>query len=70
MQVSRLLGHGSPSTTLDIYAHLFDQARHAADVRARMARSEFAGLLESSDDGNVITLPTAAESRRIRLSAR
>jgi len=37
--VSRLMGHASPSTTLNIYAHMFDEARHAADIRARMARS-------------------------------
>ncbi len=45
VQVSRLMGHASPSTTLNIYAHMFDEARHAADIRARMARSAFAGLL-------------------------
>jgi integrase len=50
VQVSRILGHASASTTLDIYAHLFDQARHAADIRARMAHSEFAGLLKPDQD--------------------
>jgi integrase len=45
VQVSRILGHASGSTTLDVYAHLFDEARQAADIRARMAGSAFAGLL-------------------------
>jgi integrase len=71
IQVSRMLGHASPSTTLNIYAHLFDDARHAADVRARMARSAFAGLLETHDDERrVITLPAAASSTEGPLSAR
>jgi hypothetical protein len=61
VQVSRLMGHASPSTTLSIYAHMFDEARHAADIRARMARSAFAGLLKTEeDDRRVITLPAAA----------
>ena len=71
VQVSRILGHASPSTTLDNYAHVFDEARHAADIRARMARSAFAGLLEANEDGDtVITLPAAASSRMGPLSAR
>ncbi len=61
VQVSRILGHASVSTTLDVYAHLFDDARHAADIRARMARSAFAGLLTDADDDTVIVLPAAAE---------
>ena len=28
--VSRQLGHASPTITLDVYAHLFEQADHAA----------------------------------------
>jgi integrase len=44
-QVSRILGHARPSITLDTYTHLFDRAAHAADIRERMARSEFGGLL-------------------------
>jgi integrase len=71
VQVSRLMGHASPSTTLNIYAHMFDEARHAADIRARMARSAFAGLLEDDDDERrVITLPAAASSPGGPLSAR
>ena len=35
VQVSRLMGHDSPSPTLNIHAHLFEEARHAADIRAR-----------------------------------
>jgi len=65
------MGHASPSTTLNIYAHMFDEARHAADIRARMARSAFAGLLEDEEDERrVITLPAAASSNGGTLSAR
>jgi hypothetical protein len=49
---------------------MFDEARHAADIRTRMARSAFAGLLDSNDDANVITLPAAGSSREERRSAR
>jgi site-specific recombinase XerD len=70
VQVSRILGHSSVSTTLDIYAHLFEEARHAADIRARMTRSEFARLLDASDDPDVIILPAASTSQGGPLSAR
>jgi integrase len=71
VQVSRLMGHASPSTTLNIYAHMFDEARHAADIRARMARSAFAGLLDSEEKKRkVITLPAVASARSRLLSAR
>jgi integrase len=70
VQVSRILGHASVSTTLDVYAHLFDEARHAADIRARMAGSAFAGLLTPEDDRTVIVLPAAVEPGAERLSAR
>ena len=45
-QVSRILGHARITITLDIYTHLFEDARHAHDIRTRMAASPFAGLLE------------------------
>jgi integrase len=45
-QVSRILGHARISITPDIYTHLFKDARHARDIRTRMAASPFAGLLE------------------------
>ena len=32
-QVSRILGHASVTTTLNIYTHLFDDARHATEIR-------------------------------------
>jgi hypothetical protein len=70
VQVSRILGHASVSTTLDVYAHLFDEARHAADIRARMAGSAFAGLLDPDDDGTVIVLPAAVDPGGEDLSAR
>jgi integrase len=71
VQVSRILGHASVSTTLDVYAHLFDEARHSADIRARMAHSAFVGLLAPDDERTVILLPPAAQRRAARsLSAR
>jgi integrase len=45
-QVSRILGHARITIRLDIYTHLFEDARHAQDIRTRMAASPFAGLLE------------------------
>ena len=43
--VSRVMGHSSPSVTLDLYADLFDRARH--DERATTALdAAFGGLLE------------------------
>jgi integrase len=45
--VSRQLGHARPSITSDVYAHLFDQARHADDIRQRMGESDFGKLLEA-----------------------
>jgi integrase len=47
-QVSRILGHARPSITLDTYTHLFDHAAHAADIRKRMAASEFGSLLSAA----------------------
>ncbi len=42
---------------------MFDEARHAADIRARMARSTFAGLLDGEqDERKVITHPAAASA--------
>jgi integrase len=45
-QVSPILGHAHITITLDIYTHLFEDARHAQDIRTRIAASPFAGLLE------------------------
>jgi integrase len=60
-QVSRILGHASVTITLDVYTHLFDQARHAGEVRTKMAASAFAALIEPSrapaDSADVVPLP-------------
>lgn len=45
-QVSRILGHARITITLDTYTHLFDDARHAREIRRRMAASQFASLLD------------------------
>jgi hypothetical protein len=34
--------------TLDTYTHLFEEARHGADVRAAFAKSDFANLLNGT----------------------
>ena len=43
--VSRQLGHANPSITLEVYAHLFDRADHAATARGALDASyeEIAG---------------------------
>ena len=74
-QVSRILGHARVTTTLDVYTHMFDEARHTLDVRAQMAGSAFADLLECSEEGeeqvgSVITLPQVQDGRGGRLSAK
>ncbi len=58
-QVSRILAHARITITLDIYTHLFEDARHAHDIRTRMAASPFADLLAatmSPCEGTVIPL--------------
>ena len=60
VQVSRMLGHARTSMTLDTYTHLFDAARHGADVRAELARSDFANLLARP----VESVAPAPKSRR------
>jgi integrase len=48
--VSRILGHARPSITLDTYTHLYNQAQHSDDIRNRMARSQFGGLISGRVD--------------------
>jgi len=52
-QVSRILGHARITITLDVYTHLFEDARHARDIRTRMAASPFAELLEATTSRSV-----------------
>ena len=62
-QVSRIVGHASPTITLNVYTHLFDDARHARELRERIAASPFAALLEPRDaisSGAVLALPRQA----------
>jgi integrase len=66
-QVSRILGHASVTSTLNIYTHLFD-ARHATEIRTRMASSPFARLLEP--DGEQAANVVAIARRRSRGAAR
>jgi len=57
-QVSRILGHASITITLDVYTHLFDDARHTREILQRMAASNFAALLSrSSPAATVSVLP-------------
>lgn len=69
VQVSRLLGHASPTTTLRVYAHMFDHDRHTADLRRRMTASAFVSLLDETAettkrDINVIPFPARTTRRR------
>ena len=52
-QTSRFLGHASPTITLNVYTHLFEQARHMREIRACMAASPFAQLLEPVESAPV-----------------
>jgi integrase len=74
-QVSRILGHARTSMTLDTYTHLFEQAAHGADLRAQLARSEFAAILGRMLEPRLLPSNTcaplarpaaAASPRRIR----
>lgn len=60
-QVSRILGHAQITTTLSVYTHLFDDARHSQELLGRMQASAFAALLEPPPDepdaGQVVALP-------------
>jgi integrase len=61
-QVGRILGHASTTITLDVSTHLFDDPRHANEIRQRMAASEFAALLTSSSgtsEGRVVALKSS-----------
>jgi site-specific recombinase XerC len=50
-QVSRIMGHASVTITLNVYTHLFDDARHGKELLARMGASRFAALLEPPPEG-------------------
>jgi hypothetical protein len=52
----------SSAITLDVYTHLFEQARHAADLRAAMADSRFAHILAEA----TATAPSLEEDARRR----
>ena len=59
--MSRILGHARATITLDVYTHLFDEARHADEIRNQMAQSAFARLLagasSTSDEARLVALP-------------
>jgi integrase len=66
-QVSHILGHANITVTLDVYTHLFDDARHGREIRQRMAESQFASLLDFNLDrpyGTVIPLKSISERPR------
>jgi integrase len=60
-QVSRILGRARATITLDVYTHLFDEARHTDEIRNQMAQSAFARLLaaasSTSDEARLVALP-------------
>jgi integrase len=59
-QVSRILGHASITITLNVYTHLFDDSRHAREIRERMAASQFASLLDPELDRSAAVIPLRA----------
>lgn len=59
--VSRQLGHASPSITLTVYAHLFDQAEHATKASAQL-EAAFGPLLDGSDPPSSVTRVTQLRS--------
>jgi hypothetical protein len=62
-QVSRILGHASITITLDVYTHLFDDARHGREIRRRMAESEFANLLYLRREDPVATVTALSSAK-------
>lgn len=73
-QVSRIMGHASVAVTLNVYTHLFDDARHAHDLKAKMEASAFAALLEPAADepgaGTIVPLPQRGRRPRLPASTR
>lgn len=66
-QVSRILGHARITITLDTYTHLFDDARHAREIRQRMTASQFAGLLNLDfDRSSSVVVPLKRSTAPIR----
>jgi Phage integrase family len=69
-QVSRILGHAQITTTLSVSTHLFDDARHAQNLKVKMAASAFVALLEPSSDrpsgAAVVSLGVAMPGRDCR----
>jgi integrase len=61
VQVSRQLGHARPSITLDVYAHLFDHARHSDDLRERLASSGLAAAVAGVREPFTTERATAAD---------
>lgn len=59
VHVSRQLGHANPSITLTVYAHLFDEQRHADDTRAALS-ARFGSLLEQAMEQTAGDQPRSA----------
>jgi len=69
--VSRQLGHVSPTTTLGVYAHLFEQVQHAVAARAALEES-YAAMVSTlpreprnPGSGSVVALLVAGESGQV-----
>ena len=56
--VSRQLGHARPSITSDVYGHLFEQARVADEMHARLEEG-FGYLLRGGSAGNTMSTSPA-----------
>jgi integrase len=68
VSVSRQLGHASPDITLKVYAHLFDQARHANRMREQLevaygevAAGAAGGVVSEDAEGHLTPLAPPLE---------
>jgi integrase len=69
VHVSSQLGHASPRITLEIYAHLFDAARHAEQTRDRL-EAAYGNLLETSGGERRRNRVLAPEGKIVHLQAK
>lgn len=66
VRVSKLLGHSSSAFTCAVYAHLFEQARHADELRERMADG-YGRLLDGNKKSTAAR--NSPKPRRIKVAA-
>jgi hypothetical protein len=64
----RALQRAAGAAGLNIYTHLFDDARHTTEIRTRMPASPFARLLEpdGADADNIVVIARRPPRHRAR----